>query len=256
MCKCKCDCVVTFLTDNRRDVHRDPDDFIMFQRNQELLGVEAKDCGVSVSLECTGMENEARDSLGVTYVLYRCSRCMASSRSPNCCFMAGGRAWSPRHWPVTCGTHRKGLLVAAVVALDENSKVRLEEADVFFQELCRDGAEVQDGAGAEGGAEAGGGAGAQIGPQLLVDFWEALLVASSQDPIIQELLFRLTSVYIDRVAQSNQGVKPLKTAEDLVNSCCHYGTLFPWVSVLTPAQLNVTPGNQEDLEKLQVRLLY
>ncbi|KAJ8374356.1 hypothetical protein SKAU_G00049360 [Synaphobranchus kaupii] len=56
----------------RRDVHRDPDDFIVFQRNQELLGEEAKDCGVSVSLECTGMENEARDSLGVTYVLYRC----------------------------------------------------------------------------------------------------------------------------------------------------------------------------------------
>ncbi|KAJ8374357.1 hypothetical protein SKAU_G00049370 [Synaphobranchus kaupii] len=122
---------------------------------------------------------------------------------------------------------QEGLLVAAVVSLHENSKVRLEEADVFFQ----------------------------IGPQLLVDFWEALLVASSQDPIIQELLFCLTSVYIDRVAQSNQGVKPLKTAEDLVNSCCHYGTLFPWVSVLTPAQLNVTPGNQEDLEKLQ-SLLY
>ncbi|KAJ8374350.1 hypothetical protein SKAU_G00049300 [Synaphobranchus kaupii] len=153
---------------------------------------------------------------------------------------------------------QEGLLVAAVVALHENSKVRLEEADVFFQELCRDGAEAQDGAGAEGGAEAGGGAGAQVGPQLLVDFWEALLVASSQDPVIQELLFRLTSVYIDRVATSvyidllsNQGVKPLKTAEDLVNSCCHYGTLFPWVSVLTPAQLSITPGNQEDLEKLQ-----
>ncbi|KAJ8374355.1 hypothetical protein SKAU_G00049350 [Synaphobranchus kaupii] len=147
---------------------------------------------------------------------------------------------------------QEGLLVAAVVALHENSKVRLEEANVVFQELCRDGAEAQDGAGAEGGAEAGGGAGAQIGPQLLVDFWEALLVASSQDPVIQELLFRLTSVYIDRVAQSNHGDKPLKTAEDLVNSCCYYGTQFPWVSVLTPAQLSVTPGNQEDLEKLQV----
>ncbi|KAG5851403.1 hypothetical protein ANANG_G00092980 [Anguilla anguilla] len=129
---------------------------------------------------------------------------------------------------------QEGLLVAALVALHENSKVRLEEADVFFQELCRDGAEPQG------------------GQQLLVDFWEALLVASSQDPVIQELLFRLTSVYIDRVARSNQeGIRPLKTAEDLINSCCHYGTLYPWVSVVTPTQLSIAPGNQEDLEKLQ-----
>ncbi|XP_061096545.1 Hermansky-Pudlak syndrome 3 protein isoform X2 [Conger conger] len=136
---------------------------------------------------------------------------------------------------------QEGLLVAGVVALHENSKVRLEEADLFFQELCRDGAETQG------------------GPQLLVDFWEALLVASSQDAVIQELLFRLTSVYIDRVARTDQeGIKPLKTADDLINSCCHYGTLFPWVSVLTPTQLGITPGNlsvtpsnQEDLEKLQ-----
>ncbi|XP_064186263.1 Hermansky-Pudlak syndrome 3 protein isoform X1 [Anguilla rostrata] len=129
---------------------------------------------------------------------------------------------------------QEGLLVAALVALHENSKVRLEEADVFFQELCRDGAEPQG------------------GQQLLVDFWEALLVASSQDPVIQELLFRLTSVYIDRVARGNQeGIRPLKTAEDLINSCCHYGTLYPWVSVVTPTQLSIAPGNQEDLEKLQ-----
>ncbi|KAJ8418901.1 hypothetical protein AAFF_G00004000 [Aldrovandia affinis] len=113
---------------------------------------------------------------------------------------------------------QEGLLVAAAVALHENSKVRLEEADLLFQELCRDGTQVEG------------------GPQLLVDFWEALLVASSQNPVIQELLFRLTSVYIDRVARRDRvGIKPLKTAEDLINSCSHYGSLFPW----------------EDLQKLQ-----
>lgn len=52
----------------------------------------------------------------------------------------------------------------------------------------------------------------------MVDFWEALLVASSHESIIQELLFRLTSVYIDRITHRDRsGVKALKTAEDLVS---------------------------------------
>jgi len=37
-----------------------------------------------------------------------------------------------------------------------------------------------------------------------------------------------------------------------INSCSHYGTLYPWVSILTPVQLNVTHEHQEDLLKLQV----
>lgn len=133
-----------------------------------------------------------------------------------------------------------GLLVAAIVALHENSKVKLEEAELFFQvqqieneavssskaqsawimlsrlfffclfflinhsvyqELCKDGTEPQS------------------IPQLLVDFWEALLVASSQESIIQELLFHLTSVYIERITcREHSGIKALKTAEDLVSS--------------------------------------
>ncbi|XP_051549413.1 BLOC-2 complex member HPS3-like isoform X2 [Myxocyprinus asiaticus] len=129
---------------------------------------------------------------------------------------------------------QEGLLVAAVVALHENSKIRLEEADCFFQELCCDGAEVQS------------------SPQLLVDFWEALLVASTHDSIIQELLFRLASVYIDRITHRDHNtVKALKTAEDLINSCSHYGMLYPWVSILTPVQFNITDDHQEDLHKLQ-----
>ncbi|XP_039513115.1 Hermansky-Pudlak syndrome 3 protein isoform X2 [Pimephales promelas] len=140
--------------------------------------------------------------------------------------------------PTTLARHlrdtHKGLLVAAVVALHENSKIRLEEADLFFQELCKNGVVVES------------------SPQLLVDFWEALLVASSLESIIQELLFRLTSVYIDRITcRERSGVKAIKTAEDLINSCSHYGTLYPWVSILTPVQLNVTHEHQEDLLKLQ-----
>lgn len=59
----------------------------------------------------------------------------------------------------------------------------------------------------------------EIVPQLLVDFWEALLVASSQKTIIQELLMHLTSVYTHRIIhRERSGIKALKTAEDLVGS--------------------------------------
>ncbi|XP_063056938.1 Hermansky-Pudlak syndrome 3 protein isoform X2 [Engraulis encrasicolus] len=131
---------------------------------------------------------------------------------------------------------QEGLLVAAAVALHENSKVKLEEADFFFQELCK---EAREGPGA-------------CTPQLLVDFWEALLVASSQDAIIQELLFRLTSVYVDRITRRQPpSAKPLKTADDLINSCVHYGELYPWVTILTPAHLRRAQSYHEDLQKLQ-----
>ncbi|XP_057180909.1 Hermansky-Pudlak syndrome 3 protein isoform X3 [Triplophysa rosa] len=126
---------------------------------------------------------------------------------------------------------QEGLLVAAVVALHENRQIRLEEADFFFQELCKD--EIQR------------------APQLLLDFWEALLVASANESIIQELLFHLVSVYIDRLTcRDLSGVKALKTADDLINSCCHYGMLYPWVSILTPVQFGIA-HDQQDLHKLQ-----
>lgn len=70
---------------------------------------------------------------------------------------------------------------------------------------------------------------------LLVDFWEATLMASSQDAVIQELLFRLTSVYIDRLLCTNPDKrsifpqsplrhKSLKSADDLVRSCRVYNS--------------------------------
>lgn len=124
-----------------------------------------------------------------------------------------------------------GLLVAALVALHENSRISLEDAHLFFQELCKDSLEPDS------------------SPQLLVDFWESLLVASSRESTIQELLFRLVSVYISRITCSHpSGCKALKTADDLINSCSHYGMLYPWVSILTP---NLYHDQQEDLLKLQ-----
>ncbi|KAM4628808.1 BLOC-2 complex member HPS3 isoform 2-T2 [Polymixia lowei] len=128
--------------------------------------------------------------------------------------------------------HQPGLLVAAMVALHENSKVQLEQADHVFKELgCEDG--------------------------LLVDFWEAVLMASSQEMVIQELLFRLASVYIDRLTQTHPDLphtpstsKSLKSAEDLINSCSHCGVLYPWLSVLTPAH-STSSQHEEALHKLQ-----
>lgn len=119
-----------------------------------------------------------------------------------------------------------GLLVAAMVALHENSKVQLEQADHVFKEL-----------GCEN--------------SLQVDFWEAMLMASSQNAVIQELLFRLASVYIDRLAVSESPTKhkSLKSADDLISSCSHYGTLYPWLTVLNPQTSSYQ--HREALHKLQ-----
>ncbi|MED6241560.1 hypothetical protein ATANTOWER_019703, partial [Ataeniobius toweri] len=120
-----------------------------------------------------------------------------------------------------------GLLVAGMVALHENSKVQLEQADHIFKEL-----------GCEN--------------TLQVDLWEAMLMASSQDAVIQELLFRLASVYIDRLTASESPTKhkSLKSADDLISSCSHYGALYPWLTVLNPVQIS-SYQHWEALHKLQ-----
>lgn len=62
------------------DVKKEPqspiesDDFFVFPKHLEMLGDKAKDCGVSLSLEWTGMEAEASGNMGVTYLLYRCKK--------------------------------------------------------------------------------------------------------------------------------------------------------------------------------------
>ncbi|XP_034386846.1 Hermansky-Pudlak syndrome 3 protein isoform X3 [Cyclopterus lumpus] len=129
-----------------------------------------------------------------------------------------------------------GLLVAAMVALHENNKVQLEQADHIFKALGCENC-------------------------LQVDFWEAMLMASSQETLIQELLFRVASVYIDRVTNTTSDThtnkphtpsrrRPLKSADDLINSCSHYGALYPWLTVLNPAH-TTSSHHQEALYKLQ-----
>ncbi|XP_028260044.1 BLOC-2 complex member HPS3 isoform X2 [Parambassis ranga] len=125
-----------------------------------------------------------------------------------------------------------GLLVAAMVALHENNKVQLEQADHIFKELGCENC-------------------------LQVDFWEAMLMASSQDAVIQELLFRLVSVYIERLTNSESKLphappkrKSLKSADDLINSCSHFGALYPWLTVLSPCH-TTSSQHQEALYKLQ-----
>lgn len=62
------------------DVKKEPqspiesEDFFMFPKHLEMLGDNAKDCGVSLSLERTVMEPEASDNMVVTYILYRCKQ--------------------------------------------------------------------------------------------------------------------------------------------------------------------------------------
>lgn len=54
-------------------------------------------------------------------------------------------------------------------------------------------------------------------PQLLVDFWEAQLVACLPDVVLQELCFKLTSQYIWRLSKRQPpDTTPLQTSEDLV----------------------------------------
>ncbi|XP_077572733.1 BLOC-2 complex member HPS3 isoform X1 [Stigmatopora nigra] len=126
-----------------------------------------------------------------------------------------------------------GLLVAAMVGLHENNKFQLEQVDHMFEVL-----------GCEN--------------SLQVDFWEAMLMASSQEPVIQELLFRLSSIYIDRLMRTSTDKpgsaslvhKSLKSADDLINSCSHYGALYPWLTVLCPPQNN-SLQHQEALHKMQ-----
>ncbi|NXV71455.1 HPS3 protein, partial [Atlantisia rogersi] len=139
---------------------------------------------------------------------------------------------TPTEFAVHLKETQPGLLVTATVALHENSKIELEEADTFFQMLC--------------------GKSENTIPQLLVDFWEALLVMCSQEEIHQELLQRVTSQYVWRISKKQlPDTKPLKTAEDLINSCNHFGLIFPWVtSIMSVA----SPSDQdycEDISKLQ-----
>ncbi|XP_074768412.1 BLOC-2 complex member HPS3 isoform X3 [Athene noctua] len=138
----------------------------------------------------------------------------------------------PTEFAVHLKEMQPGLLVAATVALHENSKIELEEADTFFKMLC-------------GNSE-------NTIPQLLVDFWEALLVVCSQEEIFQELLLRVTSQYVWRISKKQlPETKPLKTTEDLINSCNHFGLIFPWVTSIMSMGSPSDEDYHEDISKLQ-----
>ncbi|XP_020836579.1 BLOC-2 complex member HPS3 isoform X1 [Phascolarctos cinereus] len=125
-----------------------------------------------------------------------------------------------------------GLLVAAISGLQKNSKMETEEADTFFKVIC--------------------GKNEDIIPQLLVDFWEAQLVASVPEIELQELFFKLLSQYIWRLSQrQSPDTKPLRNPEDLINSCSHYGLIYPWVTFLTSSDSLPNQNYAEDLSKLQ-----
>ncbi|KAM9543729.1 BLOC-2 complex member HPS3 [Guaruba guarouba] len=138
----------------------------------------------------------------------------------------------PTEFAVHLKETQPGLLVAATVALHENSKIELEEADTFFKMLC-------------GNRES-------TVPQLLVDFWEALLVVCSQEETLQELLLRLISQYVSRILKKQlPETQPLKTTEDLINSCNHFGLIFPWVTSIMSVGSPCAKDYCEDISKLQ-----
>ncbi|NXO05173.1 HPS3 protein, partial [Rhinopomastus cyanomelas] len=138
----------------------------------------------------------------------------------------------PTEFAVHLKEMQPGLLVAATVALHENSKIELEEADTFFKMLCSNCENTV--------------------PQLLLDFWEALLLVCSQEEILQELLLRVTSLYVQRILKKQlPDTKPLRTTEDLINSCSHFGLIFPWVTSITSVESPADKDYHEDISKLQ-----
>ncbi|NWU65375.1 HPS3 protein, partial [Pterocles burchelli] len=144
----------------------------------------------------------------------------------------GEGAVIPTEFAVHLKETQPGLLVAAAVALHENSKMELEEAETFFKMVCGNSKDAV--------------------PQLLVDFWEALLVVCSQEDTLQELLLRVASQYVQRISRRQlPETKPLKTTEDLINSCNHFGLIFPWVTSIMSVECPSDKGYCEDISKLQ-----
>nr|XP_023415822.1 Hermansky-Pudlak syndrome 3 protein [Cavia porcellus] len=124
------------------------------------------------------------------------------------------------------------LLVGAVLGLQKNNKIGIEEADSFFKVLC--------------------GKDEDTIPQLLVDFWEAQLVACLPDVVLQELYCKLVSQYIWRLSKRQlPDTIPLRTSEDLINACSHYGLIYPWVHVLMSSDSLADKNYTDDLSKLQ-----
>ncbi|KAG8136026.1 hypothetical protein E2320_009015 [Naja naja] len=90
-------------------------------------------------------------------------------------------------------------------------------------------------------------------PQLLVDFWEALLVACTQEEVAQKLHFKLATQYIWRLSRKElPDTEPLKTTEDLINSCSDYGLIFSWIIFMMSLVPLPDWNSCDDLSKLQI----
>nr|BAC29524.1 unnamed protein product [Mus musculus] len=125
-----------------------------------------------------------------------------------------------------------GLLVASVLGLHKNDKIGIVETHSFFKVLC--------------------GKDEDTVPQLLIDFWEAQLVACLPNVVLEELFFKLISQYVWRLSERRcPDTVPLRTAEDLINACSHYGLVNPWVHVLTTSDSLADKNYTDDLLKLQ-----
>ncbi|KAM8770151.1 BLOC-2 complex member HPS3 isoform 1-T1 [Rhynchonycteris naso] len=138
--------------------------------------------------------------------------------------------------PTELAVHLKetqpGLLIGAILGLQKNNRIGIEEADSFFKVLC----------GQDGG----------VTPQLLVDFWEAQLATHVPEVLLQGLLSKLTSQYIWRLStRQPPDTAPLRTSKDLINACSHYGLIYPWVNVLLSSDSLADKNYTEDLSKLQ-----
>uniref|UniRef100_A0A8C7E3J3 HPS3 biosis of lysosomal organelles complex 2 subunit 1 n=1 Tax=Naja naja TaxID=35670 RepID=A0A8C7E3J3_NAJNA len=127
---------------------------------------------------------------------------------------------------------RPGFLLASLLALHENNKMELEEADSYIKML--------------------NGKNEDAVPQLLVDFWEALLVACTQEEVAQKLHFKLATQYIWRLSRKElPDTEPLKTTEDLINSCSDYGLIFSWIIFMMSLVPLPDWNSCDDLSKLQ-----
>ncbi|XP_070802455.1 BLOC-2 complex member HPS3 isoform X1 [Pituophis catenifer annectens] len=127
---------------------------------------------------------------------------------------------------------RPGFLLASLLALHENNKMELEEAGSYIKMLS--------------------GKNEDAVPQLLVDFWEALLVACTQEEVAQKLHFKLATQYIWRLSRKElPDTEPLKTTEDLINSCSDYGLIFSWIIFMMSLVPLPDWNSCDDLSKLQ-----
>ncbi|XP_027628161.1 Hermansky-Pudlak syndrome 3 protein isoform X2 [Tupaia chinensis] len=141
--------------------------------------------------------------------------------------------WKGQTVPTELTFHLKetqpGLLVAAVLGLQKNDKIGIEEADSFFKVLC--------------------GKDEDLIPQLLIDFWEAQLVACLPDVVLQELFFKLTSQYIWRLSKrQHPDTTPLRTSEDLSLIC---GPSFDIASIIPFLE----PLSEDTIAGLSVHVL-